>query len=138
MSLNVALLRMKIEKINESLERLKRIRGVPVADFLNNQDLKDIACFRLLVVIEDALAVCFHISAKNMKRIPTEYAECFQILGQEGIVTKDLADRLSLMARFRNILVHQYWEVDYKRVYAIIQDDLGHIEAFLASIEKLL
>ena len=138
MSLNVALLRMKIEKINESLERLKRIRNVSLPDFLNNQDLKDIACFRLLIVIEDALAVCFHISAKNLKRIPTEYGECFRILAHEGIVPKDLAERLSLMARFRNVLVHQYWDVDFKRVYAIIKEDLGHIEAFLESIEKLL
>ncbi len=42
------------------------------------------------------------------------------------------------MARFRNMLVHVYWAVDYERVYAILQEDLDDLRAFVRAIGALL
>jgi hypothetical protein len=41
------------------------------------------------------------------------------------------------MARFRNMLVHVYWEIDYNRVYDILSD-LDDLRAFRRAIGALL
>jgi len=38
------------------------------------------------------------------------------------------------VARFRNLIVHLYWEVDNRRVYEIIRTDLNDLDAFRAQL----
>jgi uncharacterized protein YutE (UPF0331/DUF86 family) len=42
------------------------------------------------------------------------------------------------MARFRNLLVHVYWHVDYDRVFDIIATDLDDLREFSRAISALL
>jgi uncharacterized protein YutE (UPF0331/DUF86 family) len=42
------------------------------------------------------------------------------------------------MARFRNLLVHVYWDVDYGRVFDVLESDLDDLRAFSSAIAKLL
>ncbi len=46
------------------------------------------------------------------------------------MIPADLSDRLQRMARFRNLLVHVYWKIDYGQVYDIIATRLGDLRAF--------
>ena len=69
-----------------------------------------IASYRLLIAIEAALNLCYHVAAKRLKKVPEEYAECFAILSDAGIIPVDLSERLQKTARFRNLLVHMYWK----------------------------
>ena len=42
------------------------------------------------------------------------------------------------MAKFRNLLVHVYWQVDYRRVHAVMRENLGDLRAFAAAVVALL
>jgi uncharacterized protein YutE (UPF0331/DUF86 family) len=42
------------------------------------------------------------------------------------------------MARFRNLLIHVYGEVDDRRVWEILQRDLGDLETYLSEIGRAL
>jgi uncharacterized protein YutE (UPF0331/DUF86 family) len=42
------------------------------------------------------------------------------------------------MARFRNLLVHVYWQVDYGRVFDVLEHDLTDLRAFSETIAALL
>lgn len=138
MSLNLDLIRDRFQDIQQSLERLEQIRTLPRDVFLADQDTLDVACYRLLVAIEAALQICFHVSAQRLRRVPEEYAECFAILGEAGVLSQDLSHNLQQMARFRNMLVHVYWKIDYSRVYHIIEEHLDDLRAFVRAIGELL
>ena len=138
MTLNPDLVRARCNEIEESVQRLETLAATPLADFLADKDAKDVACYRLLVAIEAALALCYHVSAHHLRKTPEDYAGCFAILGAAGILDPDLTARLQQMARFRNLLVHVYWTVDYRQVHALIGRDLGDIRAFAAAIVALL
>lgn len=138
MSLNPDLVRARCTEIEESVGRLERFKGLARDEFLSNQDTLDLACYRLLVAIEAALALCYHITAKRLRRVPEEYAECFVMLHEEGLIPSELASRLQQMAKFRNLLVHMYWKIDYGRVYDVIQQNLEDLRAFSASMIRLL
>lgn len=137
MSLNHELIRARCQEIEESLTRLEHTRKKPKEEFLKNRDEQDIASYRLLVAIEAALNLCYHVAAKRLKKVPEEYAECFAILSDAGIIPADLSERLQKTARFRNLLVHMYWKIDYSIVYEIIHNnlkDLSHFSKIIASL----
>ena len=54
------------------------------------------------------------------------------------MIDGSFCDRLVKMAKFRNRLVHLYWEIDKKKVYEIIRDNLEDFKLFEKSIVKFL
>jgi len=138
MNLNQELIKMRCQEISDSLERLEKIKNSPKEKFLKNRDLQDIASYRLLVAIEAAMNLCYHISARKLKKAPDEYAECFGILGEAEIIPKELAEELKKMARFRNMLVHMYWKMDYEIIFDILQNNLQQLKQFSTAVAALL
>ena len=138
MTLNEELIRSRCQEIAESLVRLERIGEKTKEVFLNDCDAQDIASYRLLVAIEAALNLCYHIAAKRLKKVPEDYAECFAILSEAGIIPMELSERLQKMARFRNLLIHMYWKIDYSTVYDIIKHDTKDLRRFSELIAGLL
>ena len=138
MSLNPDLIRARCGEIDSSLSRLEEFRRLSREQFLSSQDGLDVACYRLLVAIEAALALCFHVSAKRLQQVPEEYAGCFSMLERAGLIPADLSIRLQQMARFRNLLVHVYWKIDYGQVYEVITTRLDDLRAFRAAIAGLI
>lgn len=138
MTLNQELILTRCHEIEESLGRLEKIAKKPRSDFLEDRDVQDIACYRLLVAIEAALGLCYHVSAKKLTKVPGEYAECFAILADAGIISWELSEGLQRMARFRNLLVHMYWKVDYGSVHEIIQHNLNDLRHFSKLVAGLL
>lgn len=138
MSLNPDLIRARCSEIDASLIRLDQLRQLPREAFLSNQDTLDVACYRLLIAIEAALALCFHVSAKRLHRVPEEYADCFSSLEQAGLIPPDLSSNLQQMARFRNMLVHVYWKIDHTQVYEIMTTHLDDLRAFRTAMAELL
>lgn len=124
--------------IRQSRARLVRIAEMSVEDFLADPDSQDIARSRLLTAIQAALGICYHVCAKELSCVPVEYAACFRRLGEAGIINRDLTARLVEMARFRNRLVHLYWDTDYRLVHRIIRADLDDLGAFVSAVEALL
>lgn len=138
MTVDPDIIRTRCREIEEALERLERIRVAGRQPFLQDQDAKDIACYRLLLAIEAALVLCYHVSARRLKSVPEDYAGCFAGLAKAGLISAELSDRLQQMARFRNLLVHVYWQVDYERVFDILENDLEDLRVFSRSMAALL
>ena len=94
MTLNPDLVRTRSAEIEASVQRLEALAGLSIADFLADRDAQDIASYRLLVAIEAALALCFHVSSRRLRTTPDDYAGCFALLGEAGVLAPDLTERL--------------------------------------------
>lgn len=64
--------------------------------------------------------------------------EVFEILGKQKIIPAKLAGNFSNLAKFRNILVHDYVDVDLQKIYNYLQNDLGDFEKFIMALAKFL
>ena len=71
-------------------------------------------------------------------RKPSTYRETFEILKEEQIISEDLANDLSDLAGFRNVLVHIYWELDLDVIYGILRNDLRVLLTFKKIVKELL
>jgi uncharacterized protein YutE (UPF0331/DUF86 family) len=137
-TLDANVVRTRCHEIDQALDRLGRIRATGRVSFLADPDARDIACYRLLLAIEAALALCYHVSARRLRSVPEDYAGCFAGLANAGLISAELSTRLQQMARFRNLLVHVYWEVDYGRVFDVIEQDLEDLRSFSRTVANLL
>jgi uncharacterized protein YutE (UPF0331/DUF86 family) len=54
------------------------------------------------------------------------------------MISQDLSANLQRMARFRNMLVHVYWKVDYDQLYRALQEHLTDLQAFVRAVGELL
>ena len=77
------------------------------------------------------------ISSQGLRK-PETYKEVIEILGEEGILPVRFAERFAEAAKFRNILVHMYAEVDVEMVYEILQNNLGDFDEFAKYIARYL
>jgi uncharacterized protein YutE (UPF0331/DUF86 family) len=133
---NVVLARVR--KIRESVAALRRYAVMAEPLFLENPEVSGNAERQLQVAIQAVIDIGNHILADRDLGTAKEYKDIFRILSKNRIVSKSLANRLSLMTGLRNVLVHDYLEVDLKLVFRIIQRDLSDFEKFITAVLKLV
>lgn len=107
-------------------------------EFLRNKHYISSAKYNLLVAIEACIDIAYHLISKNKLRLPKDYSDAFKVLQENNVISNELARRLILMARFRNRLVHIYWDIDDRMIYRIITENITDIEKFLEHIRKIL
>lgn len=121
-----------------SIQNLNELSSLPEEEFLKNKHYVASAKYNLLIAIEACIDIAYHIISKNRMRLPRDYADSFKVLMENNVISEDLGKRLMLMARFRNRLVHIYWDVDDKMVYQYIRENISDIEEFLKKMRELL
>lgn len=124
--------------ISQDLTVLQEKALVPIETYLNSRDLQSIVERRLQTAIESAINIGNHIIARLGLRPPQDYAHVFQILGEAGVLSAEMAQRMMDMARFRNLLVHVYWEIDHKRVYEALPERIKTLDSFVEDIVRWL
>jgi len=128
----------RIKKLQTYLEKLVELKNIDKNEFISDFRNSNSAKYLLQVSIECCLDIANHIIASEKYRSPDDYADSFRILNEQKIVPDSFIDRLIEMAKFRNRIVHIYWEVDEDLVYDIIQNYLSDFELFIQSILKVL
>ncbi len=74
---------------------------------------------------------CELVSRRNLGS-PASYRECIQILVQYDLLEAELAETLEKMVGLRNLLVHDYDEIDIARLTPLL-NRLDDLRAFAAS-----
>jgi uncharacterized protein YutE (UPF0331/DUF86 family) len=126
----------KFIQLEEYLDLLNKIGEKTEKEFLEDKILIGSAKYYLQVSIECCLDVANHIIASEKYRAPKDYADTFSVLGESGVIEKELSQNLKQMAKFRNRLVHLYAEIENNSIYAYIKNDLKDIRTFRHTIIK--
>lgn len=84
--------------------------------------------------LEALLDIARHVLAKGFGRGPSEYAEVARQLGEVQVVSREQSERLVLMARYRNRLVHGYDDVTASELYDLLTQRLGDIEETVRAV----
>ena len=83
-----------------------------------------------------ALDVASHIVSDERLGEPRTNRELFGLLARPGIVSSDLVGVLEEVAGFRNVLVHEYDDVDVGIVRDVVEHRLDDLLAFVASVRR--
>jgi len=127
---------LKFSQLDEYLGLLRKISNTPLEIFIKDKILIGSAKYYLQVAIECCLDVANHVIASERFRAPKDYADTFKVIEEEGIVSPSFGEKLRMMAKFRNRLVHLYGEIDDAYVFRFLDEDLKDIEEFKKIILK--
>jgi uncharacterized protein YutE (UPF0331/DUF86 family) len=136
-NLNIKLIEDRLGFINKSVVKLKRLSNLKEEEFLEG-DTPAIAESYIRRSLEAIFDIGRHISAKTAGKGVVEYKEIVNAINKTGVITKDLAERLKLMAGYRNRLVHFYHEVTDKELFSIVNNNLSDIENFVKEIKDFI
>jgi len=118
----------KIQGIQRCIERARQEYQSDPAGFAENYTTQDAAVLNTLRACEQAIDLANHVLQTHKMGIPTSSGESFELLQRKFVIDQALAQKLKQMVHFRNIVVHQYQQLDIAVVVSVIVsglDDLG-------------
>ncbi|WP_252249436.1 DUF86 domain-containing protein [Clostridium sp. VAP23] len=126
----------KLLFMDTCLNKLKKLREFDKRIFIDDFTKVDSAKYLLQVSIEAMLDIASHLIARNRWGRPKDNKEHFQILFDNRIIAeKDVLIYFN-MAKFRNRIVHMYFDISDEMIYDIVQNNIDDFERFIGNIAK--
>lgn len=131
-----------LKYLNKYYLLLLKARETPRDTFLKDQLLQGSSERFLQLAIESCLNVGNRlISLYQFERpvsTPETYADIFREMESLGIIDSAFCERLVKMAKFRNRLVHLYWDIDEEQVFQFLQENLEDFRVFREKVIEYL
>ena len=125
---------MRLQKLDGYLRSLRQMQAVPLEEYLDDDNIQTIVERKLQLAIQVCMDIGNYLIGQLGLPVPDEQENVFAVLGREGVIERDLARRMIGMVRFRNILVHDYLEIDSHIVYHNLEDELDDFDQFAQAI----
>lgn len=135
---DIETVKSQISLIRSYLKDLKVLSQIELADFKNNRERQLAVMHALQLAIEGCLNIGAHIISADELGAPKDYADIYELLAKANVINADFADKMKKMARFRNRLVHLYWDIDLKQLYNILKNNLTDFDEYLKAISTYL
>jgi uncharacterized protein YutE (UPF0331/DUF86 family) len=134
MELDKQLINLRIDVIERNLVELQEITAEGYSHFKASYRNELAAKQALMESIEACIDISNHIIATYGFRRPMDYKDIFLILGEQNILNKTLSLKLQEMAKFRNVLVHRYIDIENERLFTLMENESDDFKDFIKQI----
>jgi len=135
---DTAVVLQKLASLTEHLGRAKRRRPATVEALRSDVDVQDALALSLLVAIQEAVDLAFHIVADEGWGVPSSYAESFEILARHGVIDAALASDMAGASGLRNRIAHGYASIDVSRLWTEMPTGLAALERYAVAIARFV
>ena len=122
-------IRKRLNKLDEYLSILRGLQKYSLAEFLCDPEHYGSAERFLQLAVEAITDMGNHVIAELALGVVNWYSDIPAILAEKGYIGADLKEKWIQVLGFRNILVHEYIDIDRQIVYEILQHRLADLEA---------
>jgi len=127
-----------VGELRKSVQRLSALAGIIEEKFVADADKVASAKYHFIVAIEACIDLCNHLISRNSFRVPEDYGDTFRVMAEVGALSPEFSELLVSMGKFRNRLVHLYWEVDDRQVHQFLCSRLQDFRRFLKEMAEYL
>ena len=127
----------RLEKLKKCLIKLEPFKEKSKEEFLRDEYLQDIVERNLEVAIQSCIDIANRIISLDELEKPKDYYGSIIRLGEESILPYDFAQKFAPITGFRNILIHEYLDIDWDEVYKNLQK-IDQFYKFMDYIKKWL
>jgi len=113
----------KAEIIERCIVRVKETYGRDPSALDSDYGIQDVITLNLERACQAAIDLGMRWIRIEALGVPKDSRDAFSLLAAAGMLSGDLSDSLKKMVGFRNIAVHDYREIDFAIVKAIIERD---------------
>lgn len=128
----------KLSYLQGTLEALAPIRQLAREEFFSDKRNLPLTERYMQIAIESVIDCSRLVVALKGWRRVREETDAWLIMARHGIITQELAERLSKARGFRNILVHEYAEIDTTLVHKNLQEGYGDLQEFAKTLASYL
>ena len=128
----------KLGKLQQYLNYLRELRKSSFEDFMSDFKITGAVERYLQVSIECMIDIGNEIISSLQLQRPERYRDIPYILARSGVMPERFADTMASMIGFRNLLVHDYADINLKLVYEFLQTKLTDFEEFIRHIVEWL
>jgi uncharacterized protein YutE (UPF0331/DUF86 family) len=128
----------RLSVIANSVNALRELQKLTYDEFAADHILNASAERHFQVAIQAALDIGGILLAEVSPTTPANYTDVFLQLAEIGVLPLAFAQKIVGMAKFRNVLVHLYLDVDLQKVYFYLQNDLQDFERYMHYVGEYL
>ncbi len=128
----------RLKKLDEYQKSLLRFQDLSPSEYREDDDIQTIVERKLQLSIQACLDISNYIIAHERLNVPDEEGNVFLVLAREDVIDEELAERMKAMVNFRNILVHEYLDIDNDIVYEQLTENLQDFDEFAKSVVEFL
>lgn len=128
----------KLSELDEYHKQIGEYKKITVSQYSGDWKVQRIIERTLQMMIETCVDISGHIISDKGFRVPKSYSDTFLVLRENGILGDALYSSVDKMAKFRNIVVHHYDNVDAEIVVGILKRDLKDLTGFRDAIVRFL
>ena len=128
-----------LSKANSFRKHVKRAlekSAVDIKIFLNDRDRQDIVLFNLQMAIQNCIDIAAHIISDEGYGVPGSNNEMFYMLEENGYLETQMVEKMVKAVGFRNLIVHEYGQLDIREVYEISKSDIKDLLDYLKAVFK--
>ncbi len=132
------LVNRKIILIGKDLEDLSVYGRMSLEAYLADR-INEVVVERFLErIIGRMIDINYHLVTEIGEPPPKDYYESFVELGRVGVLPPDLARSIAGAAGLRNRIVHEYDEVDERKVYGAVGEALRDIPRYVEHVHRFV
>ena len=125
----------RLEKLSVCLKKLEPFKAKEKEEIIQDPYVQDIIERNLEVAAQATIDIANRIISIEGVEKPKDYFEAIVRLGEAGILSFEFAQHLAPIAGFRNILVHDYMDLDWDEVYNNLHQ-LHDLSKFMDYVKK--
>ncbi|OHE57750.1 MAG: hypothetical protein A2Z47_04990 [Thermodesulfovibrio sp. RBG_19FT_COMBO_42_12] len=129
-----ALLLRKISELETYQKQIREFSDITLQNYKEDWKTQRVVERTLQMMIETCADIANHIISDAGMRVPTGYSDTFKVLFENNFIDRELFPIMEKMAKFRNIIIHQYEEVDAEIVIAILKKHLPDFERYKEAV----
>lgn len=124
----------RAEQIDEHLRRIDKYKNMTFAEFINDPVVQDVVEYNIFQITNHIIDISQHIVVDEDYGIPQTYYDAVQILFDREIISSRDKNVLRKMIGFRNIIGHDYIDIDKQVVYSILTEGIKDINRIVSKL----
>jgi len=128
----------KLDKLEEINKYLRKYQEISQDDFSVDFTVNAAAMHYIVQGIEIVMDIGNHLLKEKYHVNSKNYREIIENLGEYEIIPEELAQENVDMAGFRNVVIHDYEDINMNRVYETLQRAPEVFEEFSEHYSKFL
>lgn len=132
------LIELRLKELEKFYNTLKSMQQYTIEDLSGDLAKQWAVEHGLQLSIQLVLDVGNHILAGIGITNVEEYRDIIRKLGSEGVISGDFAASIMGMAGFRNLMVHEYMNIDLNIVYGMLKNHTDDFRTFAEQVKKYI
>ncbi len=131
---NPSVILTRTEQIERYLDRIRPFLSLTYDAFLKDEVAQDVVEYNLFQIVNHLIDLCQHVVVDEGYGFPETAYDAAQILLRRGILMQEDVEILKQMIGFRNVVGHDYININKEIVYHILSNGEKDIRALLTRI----